>query len=107
MATLKLFQFVYDGTTSANLNNVANGIANIIQLGIQAPPGTEVTFGGGSNTDSKITIGNTGIFSLEVNDAIVLQGPLAFTKVPKENLLNMPIIVDIVYIDTNIEGSNA
>lgn len=65
-------QFVYCGTGS-NRNNInaetlINGINNyapIVQLGVQAPPGTKFYING--NTEPVI-IGSTGLFSIDLRD---------------------------------------
>lgn len=82
----KIHQFT--GIT-AGINIIAEYFP-VIKLGIQAPAGTQFILNGGS---SAITVGNYGIYELDLTNL----GGLINSIVFKENDEINQVIVDIVY----------
>lgn len=76
------------------------GKMSVVQLGIQAPPGTRFLL---NNTDfgiiTDIEIGITGIFELDLKDANTIITWLSFTKiqVPDNPAENWNILIDFLY----------
>lgn len=86
--------------------NVFQGFAegaSIVQLGIQAPPGTRFLINNVSDTIvSDIEIGVTGIFELDLKNANTAITQLSFTSIKKPvseegNILPWDILVDYLY----------
>lgn len=72
-------------------DNIITG--NIVSVGIQAPPGVKFTINNGSN----ITIGPTGVYSIDVSGYGTI-GDIKFTNIDDFN--NQWIIVDIIELAT-------
>lgn len=82
--------------TELKNGNVFNEYAPIIQLGIQALPGTKFDL---NNSEEQIVIGNTGIYELEL-DAQVAITALRFNNSSLKTIsdnTNAVLIIDIIY----------
>lgn len=81
-----------------------DGYRTVIQLGIQAPPGTTFTINaGGADTLSWIEIGDTGIFELDFKEnntyitTLHLAVPPYLINDNQQATENFDVIVDILY----------
>lgn len=81
-----------------------NGYHTVIQLGIQAPPGTMFTINAGnSDIANKIEIGDTGIFELDFKESntyittLYLSVPAYLINNQNKATKNFDVIVDILY----------
>lgn len=106
-------QFRYYGENSdknspinAKMNDYINGTVfasyyPIIQLGIQAMPGSEFCL----NSPNRNIIGYTGIYELDLNGQAEISS-LSFPETTMQNINNFTnalLIVDIVYDDGEVE----
>lgn len=105
---VKQFRYYSPGNLQNDLKNVdAAGLITgealenyqIVQLGIQTLPGTQFILGN-SNKDNPITIGQTGIFELDVSNLSTNISGIKILPSSMKNIITNPIgyiIIDIVY----------
>lgn len=84
--------------------SLGNGYHTVIQLGIQAPPGTMFTINAGnSDIANKIEIGETGIFELDFKESntyittLYLSVPAYLINDQNKATKNFDVIIDILY----------
>lgn len=79
-------------TPSGQTNNLLTNGQKVVQLGINATPGTEIYIGNSTTeTHGILTIGSTGNFFMECEDF-----PITFISV-KENKSGKKVIIDIMF----------
>ena len=109
----KIHQFNWHYRIADQVDNIVLGQQDILQnyntvlqLGIQAPPGTIFTINAGNNTSigSAIEIGDTGIYELDLKDSLTYITTLAlmvpsylYATSTKQALEAFDVIVDILY----------